>query len=119
MAENRFRDLGLSRRATDFLCSEDGKVTARLVTGIHEDKKLQLMFLDRSPGAEFKVKSLTKQSQQANGTHRFLPVLFSDSFMAPGKSGGIWCRVRALINQGKNEPRERRNDLLGWLSLRT
>lgn len=34
-------------RATDFLCSEDGKVMARLVTGIHEDKKLQRMFLDR------------------------------------------------------------------------
>jgi hypothetical protein len=34
--------------------------------------------------------------------------------LRPGKSGGIWCRVRALINQGKNEPRERRNDLLGW-----
>ena len=34
-------------RATDFLCSEDGKIMARLVTGIYEDKKLQRMFLDR------------------------------------------------------------------------
>jgi AcrR family transcriptional regulator len=34
-------------RATDFLSSEDGQVMARLVTGIHEDRKLQQMFLER------------------------------------------------------------------------
>lgn len=34
-------------RATDFLSSEDGAVMARLVTGIHDDKRLRQMFLDR------------------------------------------------------------------------
>ena len=34
-------------QATDFLSSEDGQVMARLVTGIHEDRKLQQMFLER------------------------------------------------------------------------
>jgi AcrR family transcriptional regulator len=34
-------------RATDFLSSEDGTVMARLVTGIHDDKKLRQVFLDR------------------------------------------------------------------------
>ena len=34
-------------RATDFLTSQDGEVMARLFTGIHEDKKLQRMFLER------------------------------------------------------------------------
>jgi AcrR family transcriptional regulator len=34
-------------RATDFLASEDGAIMARLVTGIHEDKNLRQMFLER------------------------------------------------------------------------
>ena len=34
-------------RATDFLSCEDGAVMARLVTGIHEDRKLRRMFLER------------------------------------------------------------------------
>jgi AcrR family transcriptional regulator len=34
-------------RATDFLSSEDGQVMARVVTGTHEDRKLQQMFLER------------------------------------------------------------------------
>jgi AcrR family transcriptional regulator len=34
-------------RATDFLSSEDGAVMAHLVTGIHDDKRLRQMFLDR------------------------------------------------------------------------
>jgi len=34
-------------RATDFLTSLDGEVMARLFTGIHEDKKLRRLFLER------------------------------------------------------------------------
>jgi len=34
-------------RATDFLTSQDGEVMARLFTGIHEDKKLRRLFLER------------------------------------------------------------------------
>ncbi len=34
-------------RAREFLSSEDGAVMARLITGIHEDKKLRRMFLER------------------------------------------------------------------------
>jgi len=34
-------------RATDFLTSEDGAVMARLVTGIHHEKRLRRMFLER------------------------------------------------------------------------
>jgi AcrR family transcriptional regulator len=34
-------------RATDFLTSEDGVIMARLVTGIHHEKKLKRMFLER------------------------------------------------------------------------
>jgi len=41
----RLRDLVL--QVTNFMRSEDGKVMARLVTGIHGDKKLQGMFLER------------------------------------------------------------------------
>jgi AcrR family transcriptional regulator len=41
----RLRDLVL--QVTNLWRSEDGKVLARLVTGIHGDKKLQGMFLER------------------------------------------------------------------------
>jgi len=34
-------------RATDFLTSEDGVIMARLITGIHHDKKLRRLFLER------------------------------------------------------------------------
>ena len=34
-------------RATDFLTSEDGVIMARLITGIHHDKELRRLFLDR------------------------------------------------------------------------
>lgn len=34
-------------RATGFLSSEDGEVMARVLTGIHDDKKLRRMFLER------------------------------------------------------------------------
>jgi AcrR family transcriptional regulator len=34
-------------RSAAFLCSEDGKIMARLFTGIHGDKKLQQMYLER------------------------------------------------------------------------
>ena len=34
-------------RATEFLTSADGTLMARLVTGIHEDRKLRRMFLER------------------------------------------------------------------------
>ena len=33
-------------RATDFLRSEDGALMARVVTGIHDDRKLHQMFLE-------------------------------------------------------------------------
>jgi hypothetical protein len=53
-------------RATEFLCSEDGKVMARLVTGIHEDNNLQQLFLDRYvlPGVEFNEALSRKRSRQ-------------------------------------------------------
>ena len=34
-------------RGAAWFCSEDGKVMARLITGIHGDKKLQQMYLER------------------------------------------------------------------------
>jgi AcrR family transcriptional regulator len=34
-------------RAREFLVSEEGAVTARVLTGIHEDKRLHQMFLER------------------------------------------------------------------------
>ena len=34
-------------RASEFLVSEEGSVMARLLTGIHEDKRLRQMFLER------------------------------------------------------------------------
>ena len=34
-------------RGAVWFCSEDGKVMARLITGIHGDKKLQQMYLER------------------------------------------------------------------------
>src|ERR1700730_5641338 len=34
-------------RATEFLVSEEGAVMARVLTGIHEDKRLRQMFLER------------------------------------------------------------------------
>ncbi len=42
-------------RATDFLTSEDGAIMARLVTGIHHDKKLRRMFLERYVGPRRKI----------------------------------------------------------------
>src|SRR5258708_9198326 len=42
-------------RATDFLTSEDAAIMTRLVTGIHHDKKLRRMFLERYVGPRRKI----------------------------------------------------------------
>jgi hypothetical protein len=42
----------------EFLASDDGVIMARLVTGIHDDKRLQQIFVERYGGIAFAAASV-------------------------------------------------------------
>lgn len=54
-------------RATEFLVSEEGKVLARVFTGIHEDKRLRRMFLERYVGQRRQIQGAIIEDSIALG----------------------------------------------------